>query len=131
MLQSRVHIVVVREIRAKIGLGRRCVESIVEYDQRQSIVSKYDTQTLTHSSGSLLYIMHGLSLFWLFTSIIFVLEIFTLNLVCMQIFSNAFISFCASPKVFAKSATSSAYSKSIMTTFPMTTSSTHSSLQTW
>ena len=37
---------VVREIRAKIGLGRRCVESMVEYDQRQSIVSKYDTQTL-------------------------------------------------------------------------------------
>ena len=28
MLQSRVHIVVVREIRAKIGLGQRCVESI-------------------------------------------------------------------------------------------------------
>ena len=39
MLQSRVHIVVVSEIRAKIGLGRRCVESMVEYDQRQSIVS--------------------------------------------------------------------------------------------
>ena len=35
MLQSRVHIVVVREIRAKIGLGRRCVESMVEYDQIQ------------------------------------------------------------------------------------------------
>ena len=35
MFQSRVHIVVVREIRAKIGLGRRCVESMVEYDQRQ------------------------------------------------------------------------------------------------
>ena len=26
--------------------GRRCVESVVEYDQRQSIVSKCDTQTL-------------------------------------------------------------------------------------
>ena len=37
---------VVREICAKIGLGRRCVESMVEYNQRQSIVSKYDTQTL-------------------------------------------------------------------------------------
>ena len=33
-------------IRARIGLGRRDVESMVEYDQRQSIVSKYDTQTL-------------------------------------------------------------------------------------
>ena len=43
---SRVHIVVVREIHAKIGLGGRCVESMVEYDQRQSIVSKYDTHTL-------------------------------------------------------------------------------------
>ena len=29
-----------REIHARIGLGRRCVESMVEYDQRQSIVSK-------------------------------------------------------------------------------------------
>ena len=37
---------VVREIRAKIELGRRCVESMIEYDQRQIIVSKYDTQTL-------------------------------------------------------------------------------------
>ena len=37
---------VVREILAKIGLGRRCVENMVEYDQRESIVSKYDTQTL-------------------------------------------------------------------------------------
>ena len=37
---------VVREIRAKIGLGQRCLESMVEYDQRQSIVSKCDNQTL-------------------------------------------------------------------------------------
>ena len=37
---------VVREIRARIGLGHRCVESMVEYDQRESIVSKCDTQTL-------------------------------------------------------------------------------------
>ena len=37
---------VVREICARIGLGRRCVESMVEYDKRQSIVSKCDTQTL-------------------------------------------------------------------------------------
>ena len=44
MLQSRVHVLVVREIRAKIGLGRRCVENMVEYDQRQNIVSKCDTQ---------------------------------------------------------------------------------------
>ena len=41
-----MHIVVVREIRARIGLGHRCVESMVEYDQRESIVSKCDTQTL-------------------------------------------------------------------------------------
>ena len=40
-----VHIVVVSEIRARIGFGRRCVESMVEYDQRQRIVSKCDTQT--------------------------------------------------------------------------------------
>ena len=39
-------IVVVREICARIGLGRRCVGSMVEYDQRQTIVSKCDTQTL-------------------------------------------------------------------------------------
>ena len=75
-----------------------------------------------HSSGSLLYIMHDLSLFWLFTCIIFVLELLTLNLVCMQKNSNAFISFCASPEVFAKNTTSSSYSKSIMTTFLMATS---------
>ena len=37
---------IVREIHARIGLGQRCVESMVEYDQRQSIVSKYDTQNL-------------------------------------------------------------------------------------
>ena len=37
---------VVREIRARIGLDRRVVESMGEYDQRQSIVSKCDTQTL-------------------------------------------------------------------------------------
>ena len=30
----------------KIGHGRRYVESMVEHDQRQSIVSKCDTQTL-------------------------------------------------------------------------------------
>ena len=39
-------IVVVREICARVGLGRRCVGSMVEYDQRQTIVSKCDTQTL-------------------------------------------------------------------------------------
>ena len=37
---------VVREFRARIGLGRRYVESMVEYDQIQSNVSKCDTQTL-------------------------------------------------------------------------------------
>ena len=46
MLQSRVHIVVVREIRARIGLNQRDVESMAEYDQRQSIISKCDTLTL-------------------------------------------------------------------------------------
>ena len=46
MLQSRVRIVVVREISARIGLGRRDVETMVEYDQRQSVVSMYDTWTL-------------------------------------------------------------------------------------
>ena len=46
MLQSRMHIVIVRDIRARIGLDRRYVESMVEYDKRQSIVSECDTQTL-------------------------------------------------------------------------------------
>ena len=46
MLQSRVHIVVVREIRATIGIDWRDVESMAEYDQRESIVTNYDTQTL-------------------------------------------------------------------------------------
>ena len=46
MLQSRVHIVVVREILARIGLDGRDVESMAEYDQRLSVVSKCDTQTL-------------------------------------------------------------------------------------
>ena len=46
MLQPRVHIVVVREICARIRLSWRDVESMAEYDQRQSIVSKCDTQTL-------------------------------------------------------------------------------------
>ena len=36
---------VVREICERIGLGLRCVESMVKYDQRQSIVSKCDTYT--------------------------------------------------------------------------------------
>ena len=35
MLQSRVHIVVVREIDARVEFSRRWVESIIEYDQRQ------------------------------------------------------------------------------------------------
>ena len=39
MIQSRVHIVTMREIRARIGFGERCVENILECDQRQSIVS--------------------------------------------------------------------------------------------
>ena len=71
--------------------------------------------------------MHGLSFFWRFRSIIFVLELLTLNLVCMQTFSNSVISFWESSKVFAKNTTSSTYNKSIITIFPMETSSTHSS----
>ena len=50
---------VVREIRAKIGLGQRCVESMVEYDQRQSIVSKYDTQTLGLVYGKVCIVNHS------------------------------------------------------------------------
>ena len=46
MLQLRVHIVFVREIHARIRLRRRDEEIMVEYDQRQSFVSKCDTQTL-------------------------------------------------------------------------------------
>ena len=46
MLQLRMQIVVVREIRTRIGLGQRDVESMVGYDQRKNIVSKSDTQTL-------------------------------------------------------------------------------------
>ena len=34
MSQLRVHVVSVREISARIGLGQRCVKSIVKYDQR-------------------------------------------------------------------------------------------------
>ena len=41
-----VHFGCERNLCKKIELGRRCVESMDEYDQRQSIVSKYDTQTL-------------------------------------------------------------------------------------
>ena len=32
------------EIRARIMFGRRCVESIIEYDQRQNVISNCDTQ---------------------------------------------------------------------------------------
>ena len=46
MLQSRVHIVVVRGIHARIGLGRRDVESMVKYDQRQFIFVKNPIVTL-------------------------------------------------------------------------------------
>ena len=44
-MQSSVHIVNVIEICAPIGFGQRCVESVVEHDQRQSTISKCDTQT--------------------------------------------------------------------------------------
>ena len=46
----------------------------------------------------------------------------------MENSSNAIIRFCTSPKVNAKSATSSTYNKSMITTFPMTTSSMPSSV---
>ena len=46
MLLSRVHTMTMGEICARIGFGQRCVESIAECDQRQSIISKCDTQTL-------------------------------------------------------------------------------------
>ena len=46
MLQSRVHIVIVREICARIGFGLRCVESIIEYEQIMKIVSNCDIVTL-------------------------------------------------------------------------------------
>ena len=46
MLQSKLHIVTMREIHVRIRFGWRCVERIVTHDRRQSIVSKYDTHTL-------------------------------------------------------------------------------------
>ena len=75
----------------------------------------------TFSSDSF-YEKHGLSLFWLFTSILLVLELLTLNFECMQNSSNALISFCATLEVFAKSTTSFAYNKSMNSAFPMITS---------
>ena len=48
MLWSRVHIVIVREIRARTWLGRRCVESMVEYDGR----TLYRSVILRLSQGS-------------------------------------------------------------------------------
>ena len=45
------------------------------------------------------YIMLGLSWFWLFIDIIFVLELLAINVVCMQNSYNALKSFCTSPKV--------------------------------
>ena len=45
MLQLRVHIVIMKEIRTRIGFDQRCVGSQVKHDQRQSIVLKCHTQT--------------------------------------------------------------------------------------
>ena len=45
MAQLREHIVTVREICARTELGRRSMQSIVKYDQRQTIVSKCDIHT--------------------------------------------------------------------------------------
>ena len=45
--QLRMHNVIVKEICAMIGFGRSCVESI-DSDQRQNIVSNYDTHTPKH-----------------------------------------------------------------------------------
>ena len=50
---------VVGEIRARIGLCRRDVESMVKYDQRQSIVSKCDTQTLELLFSKVLKVEHS------------------------------------------------------------------------
>ena len=51
---------IVREIHARIGFGRRCVEIIIEYDQRQKgIVSKCDTQTPELASGKLCIVDHS------------------------------------------------------------------------
>ena len=44
--QLRVHTMTMREIHASIGLGVRCVQSIVECDEMQGIVSTCDTHTL-------------------------------------------------------------------------------------
>ena len=59
MLQLRVHIVLVREIRARIGLDRRDVESMAKYDQRQSIVSYCDTQILELVWGKVCIVNHS------------------------------------------------------------------------
>ena len=75
------------------------------------------TQSQDIWSESLLYIMHVLSFLWLFTSIIFVLELLTRNLAHTKKNYNAFISFCAFFKIFAKYTTLSAYNKSMITTW--------------
>jgi hypothetical protein len=46
--------------------------------------------------------MHDLSLFCDFTNSIFVLELLTLKLLCMQNFSNIFISFWSSSRLLEK-----------------------------
>ena len=43
MLQFRVHPLIIREVCARVGFGRRCMERMVEYDQSQRIVSECDT----------------------------------------------------------------------------------------
>ena len=45
------------------GFGRRCVESMVEYDQRQSIISMCDTQTLELVEGKVCMVDHSHHLF--------------------------------------------------------------------
>ena len=42
MSELRVHATIVIEIRARIGFVRRCVGNIVECDQRETIVSKFN-----------------------------------------------------------------------------------------
>ena len=44
--------------RARIGFGERCVESIGEYDQRQSIVSKCNTHTPKLLLGNVCIVDH-------------------------------------------------------------------------
>ena len=62
MLQSRVHIVIAREIRARIGFGQRYMENIFKSEQRQNNVRPLHKKEIVHvktiTSSSLRYIQH-------------------------------------------------------------------------